>query len=250
MPTVGSQIRLKLETAKRDGSDYLQPDDGGPVDHPLMRKFNMADRERDRLLFNIDLAPTQALGINLSYFKAKSDYTNSVVGLQESDDESYSINLNYMINKKFSLYAFWTHDDIDADIISYAGSSRNEWNALTRDRITTVGLGLKAAINEKSSIGFDFVSSDSTGDISVQTDLQEDPFEPLKTDLKNARLHFDHEVSDHWGYKLYAEYEKFSSRDWAIDGLGVDGINSILTMGEQSPKYGIWYFRAQASYRF
>ena len=250
MPTVSSQIRLKLETAKRDASDYLQPDDGGPVDHPLMRKFNMADRERERVLFNIDFAPTTALGINLSYFQAKSDYTNSVVGLQESDDESFSINLNYMVNKKFSLYAFWTRDDIDADIISYAGSARNEWNAVTQDRITTAGLGLKAAVSENISIGFDFVSSDSKGDISVQTVLEEEPFEPLKTDLTNARLHFDHEVNEHWGYKLYAEYEKFSSRDWAIDGLGVDGINSILTMGEQSPKYDAWYLRAQASYRF
>lgn len=250
MPTVSSQIRLKLETAKRDASDYLQPDDGGPVDHPLMRKFNMADRERERVLFNIDFAPTTALGINLSYFQAKSDYTNSVVGLQESDDESFSINLNYMVNKKFSLYAFWTRDDIDADIISYAGSARNEWNAVTQDRITTAGLGLKAAVSENISIGFDFVSSDSKGDISVQTVLEEEPFEPLKTDLTNARLHFDHEVNEHWGYKLYAEYEKFSSRDWAIDGLGVDGINSILTMGEQSPKYDVWYLRAQASYRF
>ena len=33
----------------RDISDYVQPDDGGSVNHPLMRKFNMADRDRDPL---------------------------------------------------------------------------------------------------------------------------------------------------------------------------------------------------------
>jgi hypothetical protein len=68
--------------------------------------------------------------------------------------------------------------------------------------------------------------------------------------LKNARLHFDHEINEHWGYKLYAEYEKYSARDWAIDGLGVDGFSSVLTMGQQTPQYETWYFRIQASYRF
>ena len=116
--------------------------------------------------------------------------------------------------------------------------------------LTALGLGLSAHINEKSSIGLDLISSDSKGNISVQTNAAEDPFDPLRTDLKNAKLHFDHEINEHWGYKLYAEYEEYSARDWAIDGLAVDGFNSVLTMGQQTPQYETWYFRIQASYRF
>ena len=52
------------------------------------------------------------------------------------------------------------------------------------------------------------------------------------------------------GYKFSAEYERYSSEKWAIDGLGVDGISSVLTMGEQNPEYKGWYFRLQAGYRF
>ena len=84
----------------------------------------------------------------------------------------------------------------------------------------------------------------------MQTTLEEDPFKPLRTDLSNVTLHFDHEVNEHWGYKLFAEYEKYDSQDWGIDGLGVDGINSVLTMGLQSPNYSAWYLRVQANYRF
>jgi len=249
-PFVSSQLRFKLESSSRDVSDYLQPDDGGPVDHPLMRKFHQADRDRERVMVELDLMPVGALGINLSYFQAKSDYKNSDVGLQESNDESYSINLNYAVGTKLNLYAFLTRDDIDADMLNYAGADDIPWQAVTSDRITTFGIGLSSRINDKSSIGFDYVSSDSTGNISVQTSLEEDPFDPLKTDLTNAKIHYDREVNDHWGYKLYAEYEKYSSRDWAIDGLGVDGLGSVLTMGEQSPEYSAWYLRVQASYRF
>ena len=249
-PFVAAQLRFKLESSKRDVSDYLQPDDGGPVDHPLMRKFNQADRDRERARIELDLAPAEALGINLSYFRANSDYRKSELGLQESDEKSYSINLNYAVGKKVTLYAFLSRDDIDADIVNATGATAVPWNAATRDRIKTAGLGLSSRMNDKSSIGFDFVSSESKGDISVQTTLDEEPFNPLRTDLRNAKVHFDYEVNDQWGYKLYAEYERFSSQDWAIDGLGVDGIGSVLTMGEQSPEYKAWYFRVQASYRF
>jgi len=249
-PFAMSELRFKLESAERDTSDYLQQDDGGPTDHPLMRKFNQADRDRERLTVELDLAPFEAFGINLSYFRSNADYDNSEIGLQESDDQSYSINLNYVIGANVNLYAFYTRDDIDADLINSTGITATPWNAITNDRIITGGFGVSSPVGEKSSIGFDYVSSDSRGDISVQTTNEEAPYDPLKTNLRNARVHFDHEVNDHWGYKLYLEYEKYSSQDWAIDGLGTDGISSVLSMGEQSPEYSVWYFRLQASYRF
>jgi len=249
-PIASTQIRFKLDGSNRDVSDYNQPDDGSLPDHPLMRKFNQADRDRERARIDLDFAPTEHLGINLNYFKAQSDYLKSEVGLQESNDQNYSINLSYAVGKKINLYAFWSRDDIDAELINTSSTFANAWTGVTRDLITTMGLGLSARINENSSIGFDFVSADSKGDISVQTSNEEEPFDPLRTDLKNAKVHYDREVNEHWGYKIYAEYEKYSSRDWSIDGLGVDGISSVLTMGEQSPEYNVWYFRVQASYRF
>lgn len=249
-PTYTTQLRVKMEGGSRDISDYLQPDDGGPVDHPLFRKFNMADRDNDRILIDLDLMPGADFGINLNYYYAKAQYTESEIGLQESKESSYTLNLTYLINSKVNLYAFYTHNKIDADLLNTTGGSRPPWSAVTEDRFNTLGLGLSAPVNEKSNIGFDYVWSDSKGDISVQTTAEEAPFAPLKTDLSNAKLYFDYTINEHWGYKLYAEYEKYSSRDWAIDGLAADSINAVLTMGEQSPDYSAWYFRVQASYRF
>lgn len=248
-PTYRSQFRVKLESADREVSDYLQPDDGGPTDHPLMRKFNQADRERDRLLVELDLMPLDAFGINLSYYKAEADYTDSQLGLQDSVEDSYTINLNYAVGNKFNIYAFLTREDIDAELLNAASVSAVPWTALTSDEISTEGLGMSAHFTDTMSMGLDLISSEARGDISVQTD-DEEPFAPLRTKLRNAKIHFDHEVSENWGYKLYAEYENYRGQDWAIDGLGVDGIGSVLTMGEQSPNYKVWYFRIQASYRF
>jgi len=249
-PTFNTEFRIKGEWANRDISDYQQLDDGAVLDNPLMRKFNMADRQRDRVLVEFDYMPTAELGINLGYIQAKSKYKKSSIGLQESNDKSYSGNLNYAFSEKINAYAFYNLDFIDADIVNTAGGITAPWNAATRDRIATWGIGVSATTSEKSSLGVDYVDANSTGRISVKTSADEAPFDPLKTDLKSFKLHFDYDFSDHWGYKLYAEREKYGSRDWAIDGIGVDGINSVLTMGETSPDYSVWYYRIQFNYRF
>ncbi|MGB5488774.1 MAG: MtrB/PioB family decaheme-associated outer membrane protein [Lysobacterales bacterium] len=249
-PTFNTEFRFRGEWADRDISDYLQLDDDGTVDHPLFRKFNMADRDRDRMLVEFDYMPIDSFSITLGYIHAKSQYKESVLGLQKSVDESYSVNLNYAISSTVNAYAFYNLDYLDADMTNTAGGNSVPWNAETHDRIETAGIGLTASISEKSSLGVDYVYAGSTGRISVTTTADEDPFDQLKTSLKNFKLHFDYDFNDNWGYKLYAEREQYRSSDWAIDGLGVDGINSVLTMGEQSPEYSVWYYRFQISYRF
>ena len=249
-PSYSSQFRFKIESSSRDISDYLQLDDGGPIENPLMRKFNQADRDRERVIAELDFMPTESFGINLSYFKAESDYTESQIGLQSSVEDSYTVNFNYAIGSKFNLYAFLTREDINADLLNATRVNALPWRARTSDEIDTNGFGLSAQVNEKISLGLDIVNSESKGEILVQTDDEEDPFSPLRTKLTNARLHFDHELNERWGYKVYAEYETYKTRDWALDGMGVDAIGSVLTFGEQPLNYSIWYFRVQASYRF
>jgi MtrB/PioB family decaheme-associated outer membrane protein len=243
-PSYSSQFRLKMESSSRDISDYLQP-----FENPLMRKFNQADRDRERIVAEFDFMPTESLGINVSYFKAESEYTESQIGLQDSIEDSYTVNLNYAVGKKFNLYAFVTREDINSELLNATSVSAPPWRAQTSDEIDTNGFGLSAHVSDKTSLGLDIVNSESKGEILVQTD-DEDPFSPLRTKLTNARLHFDHEINERWGYKLYAEYETYKSKDWALDGMGVDAIGSVLTFGELPLNYSIWYFRVQASYRF
>ncbi len=249
-PTYNTEFRVKGEWANRDISAYEPANIGIVMDNPLLRKFNMADRDRNRYIVEFDYMVSQALGVNLGYSQAKSEYKESIYGLQQSNDQNYSINLNYALGDKVNVYAWYNMDTIVSDIANTSGGGTGVWNAVTRDRIETTGVGLTATLSEKSSLGVDYVYAGSTGYISVKTSANEPPFDPLKTNLKNFKLHFDYDFSDHWGYKLYAEREQYDSRDWAIDGLGVDGINSILTMGEDSPDYNVWYYRLQFSYKF
>ncbi len=249
-PWAVAQLRLKLETSERNASPYLQLEDGGPVENPLMRKFHLAERDRDRAIIELDLSPMERMGINLSYFMAEDEYSASVVGLQESKEQSLSLDLNYAINSKLSLYAYYNQEEIDSEMSSISDFTGLAWNATTDDSTTTVGIGFNGRINEKVSFGFDWVSSDATGKVLTETGQGEDPFPPLRSDLRNARLHVSYELNEQWGMKAYAEHEKYDSTDWAVDGLGPDGLLQVLTLGAVSPDYSVTVLRIQASYKF
>lgn len=254
-PWSSAQFRVRLEKADRDISPYETIIDPGLVEQALMRKFNLADRDRDRVLVELELAPTDRLSISLSYYRANDDYDKSILGLHSSVDRNYSIDAAYAVSRKMSLYAFFSRDEIDADLSGAKSPVALPWNSITRDRFNTLGAGLTSRINDKLDLSLDYVLSESDGDITTRSggtdsDSGEAPFPTLTTDLRNLRLLLDYRVSDHWNWKLLAEHEKYDSADWSIDGLGVDGISKILTMGGTSPDYNVTVLRLLASYRF
>ncbi len=249
-PWAVAQLRVKLENSVRDASPYTLLDDGGPIENPLMRKFNLAERDRNGAIIELDLSPLERLGISLSYFSAEDEYSTSVVGLQESEEQTLSLDLNYAINSKMSIYAFYNQQDIDSELSSVEGNTGLPWNATTDDSITTLGVGFNGKISEKVSFGFDWVSSDATGRVLTETGRGEDPFPVLRSDLRNARVHLSYALSDQWGMKIYAEHEKYDSEDWYVDELGPDSLMAVLTLGAVLPDYSVTVLRVLASYKF
>jgi len=249
-PWAVAQFRVKLETSNRNASPYQQLSDGGPVENPLMRKFHLADRDRDRAVIELDLSPSERLGISISVFSARDKYSESIVGLRESEERSLSLDLNYAMNRNVNIYAFANRDDIESEMASVSADTGLPWGAITDDKIITLGVGFSGKVSNKISIGFDWISSEARGNLLTGRGLGEAPFPTLKSDLQNARLNVSYRVNEHWAMKVYAEHEKYDSTDWAIDNLGPDGIISVLTMGGVSPNYGITTLRLLASYKF
>lgn len=245
-----AQLRLKLESSERDASPWRQLQDGGPLEHPLMRKFNMADRDRSRFRADLDLSPRDRLSINLSFLAAEDDYEDSVIGLQDSEEQSFSLDINWSIRPDVNVYGLANHQDFDSSITGAADLGSTFWHANTEDRFLTFGMGIFARVSRKVSIGFDYLSADSEGKVLTESGLGEDPFPTLETELRNARFHLSYLAGDHWGWKLLAEHETYRSKDWYVDGLGPDGIPSILTMGQLSPDHDVTVLRMMVTWRF
>jgi MtrB/PioB family decaheme-associated outer membrane protein len=242
--------RLKLDHLRRDARSFEEQGNFDRAENPLMRKFNMAERDRNRVTLEFDLTPNERFDIALSIYTTDDDYDASVIGLTESEETSINLDFNYAVNKHTNLYAFVSRDDIESEMSAADGVDSVPWNAFTEDVILTWGLGITGRINEKFSYGFDYVSSDSDGDILTDSGAGEAPFPVLKTKLRNARVYLHYKLNGRWGLGLDAYREEYDSSDWYVDEIGPLDVNGILTMGEISPDYDVNVIRLLATLNF
>ena len=123
------------------------------------------------------------------------------------------------------------------------------WNSDTEDQITSWGIGVSGKFGEKWGYGFDWISSDSEGDIFTTLAGAGEPFPTLTTELDNIRLYVDYDINERWAITLEAYNEQYDSTDWAVDGVGPLTVDGLLTMGELSPDYDVNVVRVLATWR-
>jgi len=242
--------RLKYENFRRDARGFEEQGNYDRAENPLMRKFNMVDRDRDRVTLEFDLTPSERFDIALSFYATEDEYDESVLGLTESEAASINLDFNYILNEHTNIYAFVTKDNIESEMSAANGAGALPWDAFTEDEILTWGIGITGSIKEKWQYGFDYVSSDADGDIRTDSGAGEAPFPVLTTSLSNARVYLKYSINDRWGLGLDAYREEYDSHDWYVDGLGPLDINGILTMGELSPDYDVNVISLFATLRF
>lgn len=244
------ELRARLEQFDRDAEPYLPVAHYGLPEHPLMRKYNLADRDRERLRVDLDFFPTAELMLNIAFRRGEDEYDQSIIGLRKSEERSLSIDLSWTPVGSVTAHAYVSRDDFDSEQAGAESELADPWLGTTDDRFLTAGLGLTAKLGRKAELGFDFVVSGADGDIRTDSGAGEPPFPTLQTELRNARLRFEYRATERWGLKVHVEHERYDSTDWALDGIDPDGIPSILSFGADSPDYSVTVIRAQASYRF
>ena len=242
--------RLKYETLRRDSKGFEEQGNFGRAENPLMRKFNMIDRDRDRLTLEFDIFPSERFDLALSLYTTGDEYDESILGLTESEESSVNLNFNFVVNKLTNIYAYISKNDIEAEMSAAASAQAMPWNATTEDEILTWGIGIAGQFKEKFSYGVDYVSSDSDGRILTDTGAGEDPFPVMTSSLQNLRVYLKYQINDNWGLALDAYNENYDSSDWHVDNIGPLDINGILSMGQLSPDYDVNVVRLMATLTF
>lgn len=244
-------VTLKYAQSDRDGSAYEPVPEITPPQNPLLRKYNMADRERDQMSLYAAYTPHERIGIGFGIDTASDDYTASTLGLTESEDMSYSVDASLLVTRNMSAHAFVTREEIESEQLGSQTFSTADWSGDEKDTIDTFGVGLKfAAIKDKLDISADYVYSKSIGEIHVESVAPDPPFPDLMTKLNSFKLYADYKVKSNLSVRLGYYYEKYETDDWALDGVNPDTISNVLTLGEDSPSYDIDVITASVRYRF
>jgi len=242
-----AQLRFKLERSNRDGSPYRQVDETGLIENPLMRKFHLADRERERAVVEVDFLPDQAWSLNLSWSRSEDEYSQSEVGLRRSREENLSLDFGLYPGRNVSLSAFVSRDDITSALSGFDASTESFWDAFTDDRVTTLGAGIIARPSKRVALELNWAQSRSRGRISV---AETPRFPVLRSNFGSLRGSASVALNDNWAWKFIAQYERFSNEDWQIDGFGPGSIANVLTMSGLSPRYHVTALFLQAIRRY
>jgi MtrB/PioB family decaheme-associated outer membrane protein len=244
-----TDLIVKIAKGVRDVSNYTPVPEIQPPENPLLRKYNMADRERLLGKMHVSILPVETITLGLSVDYATDDYTDSQIGLIDGSEVSVHADAAMMLGESTNLHFFIGQQKIES---SQAGSqtlSTPDWYADNNDTITTAGIGLTQVINEQLDIGADFTVSRSVGEVTVTSGIPY-VYPDNVTNLDSLKLYANYRLKEDISLYLGYWYERYDSSNWALDGVTPDTIPNVISLGIQSPSYDVSVVALALRYQF
>lgn len=232
---------VKLARAERDSSEYRPLTGFGRPQNPLLRKFNLTDRERDFAELDIALTPLARLGIGIGARITDDSYDETVLGLTDGESRGYRADLSIGLPGDGSVYALFDREEIEAEQTGSERFAAPDWFAVSEDETVTAGVGIELRnIGERVDLGLDYSYSESTGSIDLTTAAPAIvPFPDFETRLNSIRLRLRYRTQERWAFQAGVHYERYRSDDWALDGVAPATILNVLTLGAESYNYDV-----------
>ena len=227
---------------------YVDTVPGGWGELPALRLYHLADRRRQGVNLHATITPGDDWSISFQGGVSEDDYRRSEIGLAEAGNEFVAVDLSFAPATHWSAHAFLTHERIhsDQDGFSFRGGGFREadlanpdrwWQARHRDRIDTLGLGLRRLLmDERLELRFDYVHADARARIDVQSGpaLDSAPLPDLTSRRHTLDLAARYRINDQLSLRARWWFERFQSADWALDDVGPNQLADIILPGETS----------------
>ena len=263
-PHATVDLELYGEASSRDGSDFIFVVNTYP--NTLMRKYNMADRDRTKAGALINYMATEKLYLGARADYSEDDYTDTQIGLTEASQPTVTLDFSYSPVNNLTTYGYYTWENIQSsqngkDESSGSGPGSGIptpglWQADFEDTFDTVGIGAKWTDLGKWGLGADLLYSKAAGHIEMKHQdpaTAEDQFPDNLTEMYSIKLWTDYNYSKKLVYKFGYWYEEYLADNWAVDGLEPYDPNVVantLLLGNTTMDYEVRVFTVSASYRF
>lgn len=241
-----------------------------------LRRFFLADRNRDKLRSSISFQPTEAFSIQAGLDYNRDSYQNSPFGLQEAKSWAPLLDVSYAVGEKFAVSAFFTREDIRSrqDGRSWTGASATvplgkidplrNWSVEVSDKVDTLGFGLKHSglLSGKLELDGDLLYSRARTPIGVtgnstatvlgvaNTFVAAQSLPDVSSKAVTLNLSGSYAVSKAVSVRMGYLYWRASSRDYALDGVGPTTLQSYLGPNESSPNYKVHVVALSCFYKF
>ena len=245
-----TDLIFKIAGSNRDVSNYTPVPEIQPPENPLLRKYNMADRERLVSKMHASILPVENITLGLSVDYATDDYSDTQIGLTDGSEFSIHADAAMLLTETTNLHFFVGQQKIQSNQAGSQALSTPDWFADNDDTITTAGIGITQRINEQIDIGADFTVSRSVGEVTVTSGGIPSVFPDNVTNLDSLKLYANYQFKEAMSLYFGYWYESYDSSNWALDGVAPDTIPTLLSFGTESPSYDVSVIALALRYQF
>jgi MtrB/PioB family decaheme-associated outer membrane protein len=259
-------LRLGYTTGRRRiRGEYFQ---NTPIDNPLHRRFDQADRDRERTTLTATATPVTPLTVSATWAVGHDEYPNSAFGLQSDRNNMAGVDVSWAPSRWFIIDGSLTSENFDTRLRSKyrtTGQLDNptyDWVGENRDEIRTANVGFRSSLIpgrleaggriDASRAKFRMATFNPltpTGGTAAQnfaataSDLPEvtQSYQPLS-------LFATYLVRPEWGMTLRYQTERWSQNDFRTMGLVPAEGNGIF-LGNNLDDYNARFFTISVSYR-
>jgi len=233
-----TDVTFKIAHGSRDVSSYTPVPEIQPSENPLLRKYNMADRERNVGTLYASIQPRKKITVGLSIDYANDDYTGSMIGLKGGSEFGVQADGVMVLTQNANFHVFLGQQEIRSSQAGSQAFSAPDWLADNNDTIATGGFGFARIVNDQLDVGVDYTLSRSTGRTTIGG-VSPSVFPKNTADLDSLKLYANYKLKEAMSLSMAYWYEHYSSSSWAIDGVAPGTIPNVLDLGIQSPSYNV-----------
>ncbi|NMD50237.1 MtrB/PioB family decaheme-associated outer membrane protein [Shewanella sp. DNRA4] len=240
---------VKGSYGKRDGSQYQASEWTSSETNSLLRKYNLADRDRTQVEARITHSPLESLTIDVGARYALDDYTDTMIGLTESKDTSYDANISYMITADLLATAFYNYQIIESEQAGSSNYSTPTWTGFIEDKVDVVGAGISYnnLLENKLRLGLDYTYSNSDSNTQVRQGITGD-YGDYFAKVHNINLYAQYQATEKLALRFDYKVENYKDNDAAND-IAVDGIWNVVGFGTNNHDYTAQMLMLSMSYK-
>lgn len=250
-PTARLNVSLRQTLEERRGSH--EPLGLMPPEHTGLRKFHLANRERDASSLRLDFMPTSTVSLGLVSRNAVDDYTDSEAGLTDARDQIHSFNVSVMPTNKVRVSAYFSLQSTESDIHGNDNLTGAAWQGQQDDSFRTLGLGLQLddLPGRFTEGGIDITYANGTTETRVdKAGVTAPSLRDLESRFYTVNFFVERELLENAALRLEYLLEGFREDDYQRDGVSPDTIPTVLALSGEAPDYSVHVVRAAFRYRF
>jgi hypothetical protein len=174
-------------------------------------------------------------------FTAEDSYTRSKLGLTDSDETRYSVDLSWTISEAVSTYLMFGSEAVEAVQLGSANFSTPDWRAAHEDEFDHWGIGMRWRQPEGNfQFRLDYSNGEGDTDILVNRSGLASALPKLTSSLDSLRAEMAWRWSEKLDLTLDVRFESFLTDDWALADVAPDTLPTVLTLGASPYDYDVW----------